>query len=88
MQPEEQDDSELEEEPEPRDPELDDDDDLEEEPRSSMPDLPPLYAHGDPDPRPLKSWLIKHLMPAAGTGCSRASGAPAKRLWCSIWRPR
>ena len=28
------------------------------------PNLPPLYAHGDPDPRPLKSWLIKHLIPA------------------------
>ena len=23
------------------------------------PKLPPLYAHGDTDPRPLKAWLIK-----------------------------
>src|SRR5262249_5126943 len=32
------------------------------------PNLPRLYAHGDPDPRPLKSWLIKHLMPEIGHG--------------------
>ena len=32
------------------------------------PKLPPLYAHGDKDPRPLKAWLIKHLMPAVGHG--------------------
>ena len=32
------------------------------------PNLPPLYAHGDPDPRPLKSWAIKHLLPACGHG--------------------
>jgi hypothetical protein len=30
--------------------------------------LPQLYAHGDPDPRPIKSWLIKHLIPACGHG--------------------
>jgi hypothetical protein len=30
--------------------------------------LPPLYAHGDPDQRPLKSWLIKRLIPTAGHG--------------------
>ena len=30
--------------------------------------LPPLYAHGDADPRPLKTWLIKHLIPACGHG--------------------
>ena len=32
------------------------------------PDLPPMYAHGDPDPRPLKSWLVKGLIPACGHG--------------------
>src|SRR5262245_19626234 len=32
------------------------------------PDLPPLHAHGDPDPRPLKAWLIKPLIPAIGHG--------------------
>src|SRR6516225_9135843 len=32
------------------------------------PDLPPMYCHGDPDPRPLKSWLIKHLMSTTGVG--------------------
>ena len=30
--------------------------------------MPPLYAHGDPDARPLKSWLIKRLIPAVGHG--------------------
>jgi hypothetical protein len=33
-----------------------------------VPDLPPMYAHGDPDPRPLKSWLVKGLMPVCGHG--------------------
>ena len=60
-------------EPDDVDPELEDDDldddDPDEEPREQrQPDLPPLYAHGDPDPRPLKSWLIKHLIPAVGHG--------------------
>ena len=27
-----------------------------------------MFAHGDEDPRPLKSWLIKHLIPACGHG--------------------
>ena len=36
--------------------------------RAADPKLPPLYAHGDADPRPLKAWLIKHLMPAVGHG--------------------
>ena len=47
--------------------ELDEFEDLEEK-RRQDPKLPPLYAHGDPDPRPLKPWLIKHLMPAVGHG--------------------
>jgi hypothetical protein len=54
------------------DPELDDeeldDENLEDEPPKRDPRLPPLYAHGDPDPRPVKSWLIKHLIPACGHG--------------------
>jgi AAA domain len=45
----------------------DDDDELEDEPRQD-PKLPALFAHGDPDPRPLKSWLIKHLIPVCGHG--------------------
>src|SRR5262249_19705432 len=55
-------------EPEPgiEDDDLDDDEDLNEE--AQDPSLPRLYAHGDPDPRPLKSWLIKHLMPEIGHG--------------------
>jgi AAA domain len=65
-QPEpEQDDAEL--DPE-LDPDLVDDDDLIEEVPVSRPNLPPLHAHGDPDPRPIKSWLIKHLIPAVGHG--------------------
>ena len=48
------------------DDELDSDDDLELPKHNSS--LPPLYAHGDPDPRPVKSWLIKHLIPACGHG--------------------
>ena len=53
------------------DDELDDDDlDLDDDPEPSKhkSGLPPLYAHGDPDPRPVRSWLIKHLFPACGHG--------------------
>jgi hypothetical protein len=51
------------------DPELLDDEDLDEtEDLKPAPDLPPMYAHGDPDPRPLKSWLVKGLIPACGHG--------------------
>jgi AAA domain len=32
------------------------------------PDLPPMYCHGDPDPRPRKNWLIKKLMSTVGHG--------------------
>src|SRR6516225_6140355 len=48
-----------------------DDDDLDEQSAEETPQdpkLPPLYAHGDPDPRPLKSWLVKHLIPVCGHG--------------------
>ena len=58
-------------EDEPDDPELDDDpdgDDLGEELPKHDPNLPRLYAHGDPDARPIKSWLIKGLIPAVGHG--------------------
>src|SRR5262249_30278199 len=58
--------SELESEPK-LEPELEEEEeDLEEEP--AKPDLPPMFCHGDPDPRPLKSWAIKGLMPAIGHG--------------------
>src|SRR4029077_5253035 len=53
-------------------PELDDDLDEELEDDKDLlpadPDLPPLHAHGDPDPRPLKNWLVKGLIPACGHG--------------------
>ena len=42
-------------------------DELEDEPAPD-PKLPQLYTHGDPDPRPLKNWLVKHLIPACGHG--------------------
>ena len=47
------------------DPELEDDDDP---PPQQDPKLPALFAHGDADPRPIKSWLVKHLIPACGHG--------------------
>jgi hypothetical protein len=49
--------------------ELEDDDELDEdEPPQQQLDLPVLHAHGETDPRPLKSWLVKHLIPAIGHG--------------------
>src|SRR5262249_7018928 len=63
------------EEPEPAEPDLDDDidddlgedDELDDEDQHNA-NLPRLYAHGDPDPRPLKAWLIKGLIPQIGHG--------------------
>src|SRR5262249_15630909 len=57
-------------EPEPdiEDDDLDDDDDLDEEAPEQDPNLPRLHAHGDPDDRPFKAWLIKHLIPQIGHG--------------------
>ena len=53
------------------------------------PNLPRLYAHGDPDPRPLKSWPIKELMPAAGHGLHLGSMGHRQDLCVSsIWRRR
>lgn len=46
---------------------LDDDEEPNAEPHKN-PKLPPLHAHGDPDERPLKAWLIKRLIPAVGHG--------------------
>ena len=68
--PEPDDDPELEDQPPQPDPELEDDDPelVEDDPLQPGPELPQLYAHGDPDPRPLKSWTIKHLIPAVGHG--------------------
>jgi hypothetical protein len=31
-------------------------------------ELPPMYAHGDPDPRPIKAWAVKELVQAQGHG--------------------
>jgi AAA domain len=67
-------------EDEPEDRELDDDhdDDLGEELPKHDPNLPQLYAHGDPDPRPIKSWLIKALIPAVGHGLMSGQWAAGK----------
>ena len=59
-------------EPEPE-PELEEDPpiaepELEEDPAVAEPGLPPMFAHGDPDPRPVKRWTIRKLMPACGCG--------------------
>src|SRR5262249_21423991 len=82
----EQVDEELEEElppePQPRsDPELEDDDveldddELDEEPSEP---LPQLYAHGNSDPRPMTSWLVKHVIPAKGKGLLSGQWGSAK----------
>jgi hypothetical protein len=41
---------------------------LEEDPAVAEPELPPMFCHGDPDPRPIKRWTIRKLMPACGIG--------------------
>jgi hypothetical protein len=41
---------------------------LEEDPPVANAELPPMFAHGDPDPRPVKRWTIRKLMPVCGVG--------------------
>jgi hypothetical protein len=67
LQPEPQPAPEQPQQPIEDDPELEDDE-LEDDQPVPDPKLPKLYAHGDADPRPIKSWLIKHLIPACGHG--------------------
>jgi AAA domain len=55
--------------------EPDDPDDLDEKPD---PKLPPLYAHGDKDSRPLKAWLINRLVPRVGHGLLSGQWGAAK----------
>jgi AAA domain len=45
-----------------------DDDEVDDDVPEQDPNLPQLHAHGDPDPRPLKTWLLKHLIPEVGHG--------------------
>jgi AAA domain len=47
---------------------VDDEADDSDDPEPPKQNLPRMYAHGDSDPRPIKSWAIKHLMPACGHG--------------------
>ena len=35
---------------------------------ASAPALPPIFSHGDPDPRPLTSWLVKNLLASVSYG--------------------
>ena len=49
------------------DPDIEDEDEGLDEPEQN-PNLPRLHGHGDVDDRPLKSWLIKHLLPQVGHG--------------------
>jgi hypothetical protein len=57
---------ELEERQLAQEPELDESE-LDEE-LKPKPALPPMYCHGDPDPRPVRRWAIKKMMPACGHG--------------------
>jgi hypothetical protein len=50
------------------DEEADLDEDLADEPLEQNQKLPPLYAHGDPDPRPREGSLVKGLFSAVGHG--------------------
>ena len=45
-----------------------DDELVEDRPLTQDPNLPPLHTYGDPDPRPLKDWTVKHLIPVCGHG--------------------
>jgi hypothetical protein len=53
--------------PDTSDEDLDELDEAEDPPQQTS-KLPQLYAHGDPDPRPVKSWLLKSLIPTVGHG--------------------
>jgi hypothetical protein len=74
--------------PEPA-PELLDEEPPEAEPEDVPgPPLPPMYCHGDPDPRPLTSWLVKNLIASTSFGMlsgqwgSGARSAGGLLRWC------
>jgi hypothetical protein len=54
--------------PDLEDDELDNEHNLDEGAPEQDPNLPRLHAHGDADPRPLKAWLVKGLIPQVGHG--------------------
>lgn len=74
--------------PEPED--VDDDDDLDAdiEPQKNEhdPTLPRLHAHGDADASPVKSWLIKGLMPAVGHGLLSGQWGSGKTFAFFDWQ--
>ena len=67
-------------EPKPEEPAPEPEDPAPEEPDDDEPELPPMYAHGDPDPRPIRHWAIKGLLPAQGHGLLSGNGAPTRAL--------
>jgi len=75
-------------EPEPasdiEDDDLDDDEDLDEDIPEQDPNLPRLHSHGSPDPRPLKAWLIKHLIPHVGHGLMSGQWGAGKTFACFV----
>jgi hypothetical protein len=60
------------------DDELEDNDDLDKDEPLEQEPLPPLYAHGNPDPRPITTWLVKHILPAKGHGLLSGQWGTAK----------
>jgi hypothetical protein len=48
-------------------PEPDPESELDPEPEPAT-KLPPMYCHGDPDPRPISAWLVKGLLPQTSFG--------------------
>jgi hypothetical protein len=69
-EPPDEDDVEQDDEDQPPDEEGDEDEPEGADVEDNQPDrkLPQLFAHGDPDPRPVRSWLVKRLFPEIGHG--------------------
>ena len=63
-------------------PELEEDDGIDDEPPQSDPGLPRLYGPHAPDDRPLKAWLIKHLIPQVGHGLMSGQWGAGKTFTC------
>ena len=60
------------------DPELVDELEDDEKDEPDQFDLPQLFVHGSPDPRPLTTWLVKHILPARGHGLLSGQWGTAK----------
>ena len=53
-------------------------DELEDDEKDEPEHLPQLFVHGSPDPRPLTTWLVKHILPARGHGLLSGQWGTAK----------